>query len=206
MFVELIEHLRCPREHEESPLIVAADRTEGRSIMVGTLGCPVCRSEFPIRAGEALFADAATAGRACDADMAIRLAAALGLTDASGYVLLCGGWGACAGELATLVETPILLVNPPRPAASGVSGIIRTDGVLPLAASSARAAALDDDAHAGVRAGATRAVRRGGRLVGPAALPLPDGASQLARDARMWVAEKTAAPDEPAPLVTLRRA
>lgn len=206
MFVELIEHLRCPRGHEESPLIVAADRTEGRYILDGTLGCPVCRAEYPIRAGEAVFSDVAGGAGAPDADTAMRLAALLGLADGTGYAILCGRWGACAGALAQLVETPIVLVNPPRPADTGVAGIIRTDGALPLAAASARAAALDDDAHAEVRRGTARAVRRGGRLVGPATLPLPEGARELARDAYLWVAEKTAAPDEPAPLVALRRA
>lgn len=205
MFVELIEHLRCPRGHQDSPLIVAADRTEGRYVMHGTLGCPVCRAEFPIRGGEALFAEVAAPRGAAGGDTALRLAAFLALADAAGYAILCGRWGAWAGELATLVETPLVLVNPPRPADPGVAGIIRTDGALPLAPSSARAAALDDDAHAAARRGAARAVRRGGRLVGPASLPLPEGARELARDPQLWVAEQTAAPEEPAPLVTLRR-
>ena len=55
MFVELIEALRCPRDHAESPLVVTASRTDARHIMDGWLGCPVCHAEFQIRNGEALF-------------------------------------------------------------------------------------------------------------------------------------------------------
>jgi hypothetical protein len=46
------------------------------------------------------------------------------------------------------------------------------------------------------------ALRPGARLIAPAAAPVPDGARELARDARHWVAERVA----PAgPVVPLRR-
>jgi uncharacterized protein YbaR (Trm112 family) len=207
MFVELIEALRCPRAHAESALIVSVDRSEARHIVDGTLGCPVCRAEFPISNGEAVFDETAPipAAAAPDAATAMRLAAFLELTDARGFAVLHGSWGAHMPALATLTQTSVLLVNPPRGVSDHGAGTVRVADRLPLAPGSARAAALDTATLALSRA-MTRAVRVGGRLVGPAALPLPEAAREIARDERMWVAEKTAAPDESAPLVTLRRA
>lgn len=207
MFVELIESLRCPRDHVESPLIASAERTEARHIETGILGCPVCHAEFPIREGEAIFDSAAPvpASEPEDAEVAMRLAAFLELTDARGFAILCGPWGAHPRALASLSQTPVLLVNPPLGVSAHSAGALRVSGRAPLAARAARAAALHGD-DALLLASVTRAVRPGGRLVGSAATPLPAGVRELARDARTWVAEKTTAPEDPAPrLVTLAR-
>ena len=48
MFIELVDALRCPQPHAESWLVVASTRTQARHILEGTLGCPVCRAEYPI--------------------------------------------------------------------------------------------------------------------------------------------------------------
>jgi len=45
MFSELVDVLRCPRPHEESWLVLAAHRLDGRDIMAGVLGCPVCHAD-----------------------------------------------------------------------------------------------------------------------------------------------------------------
>lgn len=208
MFVELLEFLRCPRPHEETPLIVAASRSESRHVISGTLGCPVCHAEFAITDGAAIIdADAPQAvSEPPDADMAMRLAAFLQLTDVSGFIVLHGRWGNHVDPLHAVVDLPAVLVNPAPDTAA--EAVIRCNDSLPLAAGVARGAALDAQLSAPLADAIVRGVRVGGRVVGSATLPVPAGVRELVRDERHWVAEKTAAPEhDPAPrLVTLKRA
>lgn len=209
MFVELIETLRCPAAHPESQLVASATRTENRHIMDGTLGCPVCGAETLVRDGAALFDAAATRAPRAEGDVegAMRLAAFLELTDARGFALLCGTQGAFAAPLYQFTETPLVLLNPPEGADSrAVAGVLLSVGAVPLAAGSARAAALDSGMSDTLVQGAVRAVRAGGRVVAPGSVPLPAGVTELVRDERVWVGQKTAAAPDPAPrLVTLAR-
>lgn len=204
MFIELIDALRCPVQHEESWLVAAAARIEQRHIVHGTLGCPVCSAEYPVRDGVVDFrsgvGDAAPSQPAAPGEPAMRLAAMLDLTDALGFAVLLGSWGTCATELSTIVETPLILIDPPADiiGAPGIS-VLRTDGHLPLASGAARAMAMD---HVSVvlAASAVRATRTKGRVVAPVSLALPDGVRELARDQVLWVAEREAVAS---PLVTL---
>ena len=150
MFIELVDALRCPVPHEESWLVAAAVRMEARHIVEGTLGCPVCSAEYPIRDGVVDFRRdggvIAAAHVASHAELAMRLAALLNLADAQGFAVLLGEWGAHAHELASIVETPLVVVDPPADVvgAPGVS-VLRCDGSdVPLAVGSARAMAIDD--------------------------------------------------------------
>ncbi|HKG91357.1 MAG TPA: hypothetical protein VKA84_05685, partial [Gemmatimonadaceae bacterium] len=96
MFIELVDHLRCVRPHEEIWLVAAARRMDGRHIIEGTLGCPVCRAEYPIREGAADFrsrdggaADAgAQAAAVPDETEVMRAGALLGLVEGGGVALL----------------------------------------------------------------------------------------------------------------------
>ena len=128
--------------------------------------------------------------RAADPALAMRLAAFLGLADASGFAVLVGAWGAQAPALRELVETPLLLVDPPTDVQGepGIS-VIRTDGDIPLAAGSARGVAIDRVPPARL-ASAIRVARAGARIVAPAGLVRPDEVRELARDAELWVGEK----------------
>lgn len=199
MFIELVDALRCPVPHEEGWLVAASTRMEARHIVEGTLGCPVCSAEYPVRDGVVDFRQrrgTVSSAPPGDPDVALRLAALLSLTDGQGFALLLGGWGAHAAQLAALVETPLVLVDPPAdvPGAPGIS-VIRCDGTVPVAPTSARAMALDERDPAAVRC-----VRPGGRVVARASVSLPPDVRELARDDAMWVGERTAsAPD----LVTL---
>lgn len=209
MFIELVDTLRCPRPHEESWLVVSAERLVARHILGGTLGCPVCRAEYPIRDGVVDLSGGTHLPPAAsvrpDAEQAVRLAAFLGLDDGSGFATLMGGWGAHALEVRGMVECPIVLLDPPAEveAAPGIS-VVRTSGIVPLAPGSTRGIAIDvADLHGDHVArveSAVRAVRAKGRVVGHAELGLPDGVGELARDERVWVAEREPAPS---PLVTL---
>jgi len=207
MFVELIEALRCPREHEETHLVASATRTDGRHIVDGILGCPVCRAEFVIKDGVARFdtPPSFTAFELPDAEVATRLAALLELTDARGFALLCGRWGVHAGLISQMTDTPLVLVNHSIAApAHAAAGAIRAR-VVPFAQSSARALALDETCSWGVVVSGVRAVKPGGRVLGPITVAVPAGVTELVRDDRVWVGEKTAAPDQPSPLVSIAR-
>lgn len=196
MFVEIVDALRCPRPHEESWLVLAARRTEDRHVLEGTLGCPVCRAEYPIRDGIADFSDSTARDRASVSAFgalpsADHLAAMLNLGDALGFVVLSGAWGTRAVGLLDLLDAPpLLLVDPPHGVAMGhgLSGM-RAGAVLPLATGAARAVAIDAADPARV-ADAARVTRAGGRLVAPAGSRVPDGVRELARDASIWVGER----------------
>lgn len=197
MFIELLDQLRCPRPHEDSWLVLAAGRTEGRDVYEGVLGCPVCKAEYSIVDGLVRFAEVPLAKPlpAPNEHEALRLAAALDLTSPQGYVILVGAWGNHATALHAMSDAQLMLVNPPAGLAMGwgLSGLtMRADWIrLPLASASARAIALDDAAMPSQLDGALDTLGAGGRLVAPASLRLPDIVTELARDERHWVAERT---------------
>ncbi len=206
MFIELLELLRCPSDHDESRLIVAAERTESRHIMEGTLGCPVCGAEFRIENGVALFGEplrvVVTEGSA--PETAMRLAAFLDLTDARGFAILVGTWCAHADQIHRLTETPLVLVNPPVDVVADAAAIIRTQSVIPFAKGSARAVALDQFSEP-LATSAIESVRDAGRVVGRSSLAVPPHVTEIARDDLLWVGEKTAAPESAPRLVNLAR-
>jgi len=210
MFVELIESLRCPRAHEASSLVVSADTSEARHVITGTLGCPVCGAEFPIEHGVARFDEPASErrGEAPSDETAMRLAAFLQLTDARGAALLCGRYASHALLVAGLSETPLVLANaaPNVPPDAGAAMILVRD-VMPFAAGALRGAAIDEAVPPELARSIVSAVRARGRVVGAATAALPAGVTEIVRDEHMWVAEKSAPPEDPAPrLVSLGRA
>lgn len=207
MFVELIESLRCPNDHDESPLIAQATKTENRRIHTGTLGCPVCHAEFPIREWVAWFGQIPPiAGFELPSEeTAMRLAASLELTDGRGFALLCSSWAMHVEPLSRLTETPVVLVNPSIAAPVHLAAGVIRGRVIPFADSSARAAALDNFSPLEVIRSAVRAVRAGGRIVGSAIIPVPAGVTEIIRDEQMWVGQKDAAPNSAPRLISLTR-
>jgi uncharacterized protein YbaR (Trm112 family) len=209
MFIELVDALRCPVPHEESWLVASATRMEFRHIVEGTLGCPVCRAEYPITHGVVDFRrgphQPVPPEAPPDEDEATRLAALLDLTDRAGFAVLLGTWTVQAPLLRALVETPLVIVDPPE-GTEGEPGIsvIRCDGELPLADGAARGIAVDAGTPARV-ASAVRATRARGRLVLSADVALPAGVRELARDAAVVVAEREAATSPPVTLHVRRR-
>jgi uncharacterized protein YbaR (Trm112 family) len=206
MFVEIVDALRCPRPHEESWLVLAAQRTEERHVLDGTLGCPVCHAAYPIHDGIAEFSDPTASdhpvgGAVRTPPPADHLAAMLDLGDALGFAVLIGAWGARAHELLALLDAPpLLLVEPPAGIAMGhgLSGM-RAGATLPLASGAARAVATDAVDPARV-ADAARVTRVGGRLVAPAGARVREGVRELARDDVVWVGERQALPSAPVTL------
>ena len=209
MLIELVDVLRCPRPHEETWLVASADRTERRRIVDGTLGCPICRAEYPIRGGVADFtggaAPRASSGAAyVSPDDAMRLAALLDLTPGPGFALLFGSWGRYAAELTALTPVPLLLVNPPNDISATDVSVILAGDVLPLASGKARAAAIDPELGVPPAVAADK-VRSCGRIVAPSSAHPIQGTREIARDSRAWVAERDAQPSAPVTLTARPR-
>jgi hypothetical protein len=209
VLIELVDALRCPRAHDTTWLVASADRTEGRDIMAGTLGCPICHAEYPIRNGVVWFEPEGASplphrsGSGLDPHAAIQLAAFLDLSDPRGFAVLSGSWGAAAPLLVGQVPTHLVVMNPrPHVAAGNGVSVLEISTGIPLADGSCRGVALDA-AHADAPHldAAVRVLQPRGRLVGPAATPMPSGVTELARDDRLWVAERGTAPPR---LITLQ--
>lgn len=209
MHAELIDALRCPQPHADSWLVAMATRTLDRDLLEGTLGCPVCRAEYPIAGGVVRFAaplpvTPAPAPAGGMDEEAMRLAALLDLTDARGVALLLGAWGALAPAVQGIAPSRLLLLDPPDgvPLGSGIFAM-EAGSAVPLAAGSVHAAAIDASHGSPAQVGAVvLAVKPGGRIVAPLAVPLPSGVAEIARDGRVWVAAREAATS---PVVALGR-
>ena len=204
MHLEVVQALRCPTDHAPTWLVARTDLLDARHIAEGVLGCPVCGAEYPVSGGVLrLGAALPTPYTALDPDAPLRAAALLDLTTPHGLVLLAGDWARSAVEVAAMVDQiHLLALDSPAdapPPGLGVSSV-EAGACIPLRASVARGIALDQ-AHAtgGALKEAAEALRPGGRLIAPVAVPLPFPLVELARDGGWWVAERPAE----APVVSL---
>lgn len=206
MFTPLVDVLRCPNTHDETWLVASIDRAEERDILAGTLGCPVCLAEYPIQNGIVRFAEiTAPPLTPPREDDAVRLAAALDLTEPKMTAVLHGAWGAVAPIVRGVSPAQLLLINPPAGIASGDGISIVHAERAPLAHGSVDAVAFDGDASEGMIASLLASLRGGGRMAGPIAVRIPEGLSELARDDAIWVAQlQTAGTSGPVPLTRRR--
>jgi uncharacterized protein YbaR (Trm112 family) len=197
MFVDLLDKLRCPNDHEDSPFVAAASHTIDRHILEGTLGCPVCHAEYRIRGGAAEIGDAVPLARPTDArdnEAVVRLAALIGLDGRGGVYVLDYCSSLFTASLAELVPDAQFIVISASENVEGAGLVIRGRGaVLPLAKGCALGIAVDDDSPERLRS-AVQVLAPGGRLVAPARASVPDGINELARDTDHWVGERTAVP------------
>lgn len=200
MHIEFIDLLRCPRPHEDSWLIAAFERMDGRLVVDGKLGCPVCYAEYPIRAGVADFrTDFADSGdtpppwhETQSEDDAMRLAAMLGLSRPGMLVLLSGSAASLSHRLAALTSVRVLNLNPNTSGIgdSDMVGSIIIDTAVPIAPRSVDGIALDAAAASpALLDEAVRVLKPGGRLAAPASTMLPVSLRELARDDTNVVAE-----------------
>jgi uncharacterized protein YbaR (Trm112 family) len=104
---DLLDALRCPGTHEESWLVAMVLEASGSSLLVAELACPVCGAEFRIVNGIAHFEDStpvaspALPSEPYTRDMALRLAALLGVAESQLPVGLVGRYTAASGALAS---------------------------------------------------------------------------------------------------------
>lgn len=204
MLRDLLDSLRCPRLHEESWLVAMVHQADGPSLLEADLACPVCGAEFVVTGGVARF-DRVTPTRIDAPVDGPRLAALLGITEGHLPILLAGHSAGAGAAVGDLVPVPQLWLNAPADATAPVVpfSAIEVIGRLPLGVETLAGAAVDGGhSEPAMLDSIVRAVRRGGRIVAPAATPLPSGVTELARDAHQWVAEVTT---RASGLVELRR-
>ena len=193
MFIELTDHLRCPRDHEEAFLVLLPDRVENRDVKSGQLGCPVCGWETSFTDGVVDFGggDWSMQGTALSTEAVKTF---LGLTGPGGFAAMVGSPAALSPDLAEQIRgVSWVLVNPPENTPAVLPSSVVRAGRLPLKASSMRGIVVGKD-YAGdptwVR-DAVDAVLPGLRFVveGPTT-ELP-GVEVLGETDTMWVGRRS---------------
>ena len=200
MFIESLDLLRCINVHDDTWLVASFKAVTNRFVMEGTLGCPNCSAEYPIRNGIADFrAGLETPRRKGERpvairdreDLATRAGAFLNVTEPGATVVLGGMWAEAALELSVMTEVRVLAINPKAGAEeSETVGLLLVGSKIPLAPGSVLGVALDASFRAETVASAVKAVRPGGRIVGPVEIPPPSELAVLAQDEDYWVAQK----------------
>ena len=193
MYIELVDHLRCPAEHEEQFLVLLPQVIESRWIRSGDLGCPVCGRAFRIDDGIFDLGDAPDRPAQPTALAGDAIAALSGLGGPGGYMVLVGG---AAAHIAQLNEhmsgIGVVAVNPGFGVLDGQGASVIRGGRLPLRSSSMRAVVLGpgyaDDAM--WVSEAMRVTLPGLRIVGEGETPERDDLDVLATAGRCWVATK----------------
>jgi uncharacterized protein YbaR (Trm112 family) len=204
MYIELLDLLRCPRDHEETWLVAAFMRMEGRYLITGRLGCPVCSASYPVENGIAdLRVDADAIQPASDKstfgdESAVRIAAMLGLTRPDSLIALTGDEVALADQVSEIAEARVIALNPPTylQDSERVARVLSA-GRIPLASASIEGIVMtSENADLGE---AVRLLRPGARLVLRAGASVPPMFRELARDDDYIVAESSG------PMVQLSR-
>jgi len=206
MLLPLVDSLRCPNQHDETWLIASIETLEDRDIKSGTLGCPTCLAEFPIRDGAVHFAEVQRAPFVAPSEEeATRIAAVLDLVDPRMVAVLHGEWGAHAPIIRSLTPAALLLVNPPEGIASGDGISIVLADRAPLGAASMDGAAAAEGARPEMVASLRASLRGGRRMVGPVSVDVPAFLVEIARDDEIWVAQLDAGSITSAPVLLTPR-
>ena len=200
MFIELIDGLRCPAEHRPISLVACITQRDERYVAEGVLGCPTCRSEYPIHDGVAWFDPPPDAGsvpsgmRPDDEDGLMRIGALLNAAEGS-TVALVGDWTRNACALAAMVRLRVFAVNPAAAVLESPNvGLLYSRRQLPFRSYSLRGVAVGEPGWSLEELErATRTIAYGGRMVAPVSTPVPSDIEEIARDENVWVGEKRAA-------------
>jgi uncharacterized protein YbaR (Trm112 family) len=203
MYIELIDLLRCPRDHEETWMVAAFTKMDERFVIEGKLGCPVCGSGYSISSGIVDLRSGSGGGETKelpgppDPDAALRIAALLNLTRPGALVILEGESASAAHEVSELGQCRVIALNPvSRVDDSERVATVLADARIPFASSSVHGIALSNGQLAN---DIERVLQAGGRAVLPAKASLPGGLNELARDDHNVVAEYVG------PIVSLKR-
>jgi uncharacterized protein YbaR (Trm112 family) len=195
MFIELTDHLACPSDHQEQFLVLLPERMEGRRVVGGELGCPVCGKVVRIDHGIADFGGSSPSDGRTELT-ADALAAFFGLSGPGGYLTLAGGVTSLAGELSAMIPgVRLVLVNPPAETPDDKETSLLRSARLPLKTASMRGIAVGADLAGDPAwlADAARALLPGLRMVAEGGEP-PGGIEELGRVGRVWVGKSTYRP------------
>lgn len=192
MFIELTDHLRCVADHGESFLVLLPSQMEGRRVLYGTLGCPVCQAEYQIENGildlgppPASMADPPPGGVPAPAVLAF-----LGLEGPGGYVGLVGEAARAAADLATLLPgVHLVAINPSEPLVPSPAVSVVRARRMPLKARALRGVVVGELASRQPhwQEDAVRAVLPGLRATGMGAAPVLEGFELLGEAEGWWV-------------------
>ncbi len=199
MFIELTDHLICPGDHPEQYLVLLPGEMDGRRVVSGELGCPVCGRVVRVMEGAVEFS--APPPPASPSSLgAAAIAAFLGLSGPGGFVALAGSPAAAAPDLEALIPgVALVLVNPPAGTPDRASASVLRADRLPLKRGSMRGVVVGPEFAAESRwiHEAERVTLPGLRIVAEGGHP-SDSLRLLGRTPGCWVAEKAGAgkPDE----------
>lgn len=201
MFIELIELLQCPRGHTEaSPCVLSSQELVGRTVTRGVIGCPTCRTEYPIENGVVRFgvdpllgtdsrSDDITVEEMLDPET---VRALLSLEISGGYIVLVGSATRASGSLAELGGTRHIGINgPPDVGESSEMSLLQATAQIPLRSGVARGMVVGPEYA--IEPWLTEGIRvlaDGMRLLVADEGVAPAGARRLAADRGLWVGVK----------------
>ncbi|MFQ5702607.1 MAG: hypothetical protein ACE5HT_01140 [Gemmatimonadales bacterium] len=201
MYIELAEFLVCPAGSDHHPCVVSSDDMKERSVVVGTVGCPTCKAEYPIVDGIVHFGRDPLLGsdsRSDDMTVEETLDSAvvhplLAIGDSGGYVVLLGSAGRVVQDLAAqLPEVQLVAVNPPPDVHPFSSlSVLRATATVPLKSAMARGVVVgveysrDDWLAEAVRV----LISDSHLVVGGRKVSVP-GVAELAVGEGLWVGQK----------------
>jgi len=196
VFIELTDHLRCIADHAESFLVLVPDEMEGRRVLRGTMGCPVCQAEYRIHAGIAEFGPVTPHGAAAPpgAPDATAIHAFLGIEGPGGYVGLLGGAARLGEELAALLPgVHLVAVNPPEAISPSVRLSVLRAQRLPLKGRAFRGMVVGMPQALDIewQRSAIQAVLPGLRVTGTGPVPDESGFELLGEAAGWWVGRRS---------------
>lgn len=199
MFIELTDHLRCPEDHEEAYLVLLPGRMEGRDVLAGRLGCPVCGRMVDFEDGVVDFGGGARPG----GETSLSAAAApalLGISGPGGYVALVGGATTLVPTLAPLLPgVHLVAVNPPAVLPPEYPASALRAPRLPLKTACLRGIILGSELRGRWAQDAVRATLPGLRVVGEGDPPMLEGLDVLAEAGGVWVGRRSSILKGPAP-------
>ena len=201
MHIELIDLLRCPKDHEETWLVAALSAVQDRFVIKAKLGCPICGASYSISNGVVDLriepGDHPSPRAALEPDDAVRIAALLNLTHPGAIAVLEGHHAEIAQAVSDMTETRIIAINPSaRVEDSETVAVLLCDAKIPLASDSVMGVVCETPT---IAQDVPRVLRNGGRALLPADSVIPAGLVEITRDDRNVLAESVGA------IVELRR-
>lgn len=191
MFIEITEYLRCPSDHDPEWLVLASDAMANRHVVTGTLGCPICRTEYPIREGVVRFGSPPAVPLVGAVPAADVVQALVGLESPGGYVALVGSAAALApGLQACMAGVHFVVVNAAGDPGMGCT-VLETADRLPLRDRVLRGVVLGGEVAWAWLPEAHRVVLNGQRVVALTdSITAPDVLEELARGEGLWVGRR----------------
>jgi uncharacterized protein YbaR (Trm112 family) len=194
MFIELTEYLACPEGHEEQNfLVLAQEKMDGRRVVRGSVGCPLCKREYGIERYVVRFGEPSGAREGEVPASAETVQALLGIAGPGGYVVLVGAAARLAEGLAAVIDgVHFVGVNAPGDVAPSESlSLVVHPSTIPLKSSMARGVVVGAEyAAAPWLAEAARLLLRGLRMVVLREGVSARGVAELASESGLWVGQK----------------